>query len=266
MNGNPVMFPHEESVPYHIYFKVLNSKKYNVPQNRERVFIVGIRDDSDNVFHWPKEEYLKIKVKDILENNVSEKYNLSEDAVKSILFNPDNLQPSKVNPEIAATIQSPGNACGVYKGMNAVTVKSNTKKGYDVAEIGDTINFAFPKNETKRGRVGKGVCQTIDTLCTHGVVIADYRTDEGLRIRKDGYSPCLTTSMRDEFNLKYTATNAPILLNGIKIRRLTPRECFRLMDFPDTFKWNVSDSQAYKQAGNSIVAGVLEKIIRKLNI
>jgi len=50
-----------------------------------------------------------------------------------------------------------------------------------------------------------------------------------------------------------------------KIRRLTPRECFRLMDFPDSFNWTVSDTQAYKQAGNSIVVNVLAQIINKLN-
>jgi site-specific DNA-cytosine methylase len=53
-------------------------------------------------------------------------------------------------------------------------------------------------------------------------------------------------------------------INDYRIRRLTPRECFRLMDFPDTFTWPVSDSQAYKQAGNSIVVRVLEKIIKNL--
>ena len=51
-----------------------------------------------------------------------------------------------------------------------------------------------------------------------------------------------------------------------KIRRLTPRECFRLQDFPDSFTWPCSDSQAYKQAGNSITVGVLAKIIEKLNL
>jgi site-specific DNA-cytosine methylase len=54
--------------------------------------------------------------------------------------------------------------------------------------------------------------------------------------------------------------------NTYGIRRLTPRECFRLMDFPDTFTWPVSDSQAYKQAGNSIVVRVLEKIIKNLSL
>ena len=57
-----------------------------------------------------------------------------------------------------------------------------------------------------------------------------------------------------------------VLIENYKIRRLTPRECFRLMDFPDTFTWPVSDSQAYKQAGNSIVVNVLYKILKNLSI
>lgn len=55
------------------------------------------------------------------------------------------------------------------------------------------------------------------------------------------------------------------VINNTKIRRLTPLECFRAMDFNEDFKWNVSDSQAYKQAGNSICVGVLAKIINNLN-
>jgi site-specific DNA-cytosine methylase len=55
-----------------------------------------------------------------------------------------------------------------------------------------------------------------------------------------------------------------LIQHDYNIRRLTPRECFRLMDFPDSFTWPVSDSQAYKQAGNSIVVAVLAAIIKKL--
>ena len=62
INGNPILFPHPESVNYHIYFKVLNSKDFGVPQNRERVFIIGIRDDEDNHFRFPKAEPLKLKL------------------------------------------------------------------------------------------------------------------------------------------------------------------------------------------------------------
>ena len=65
---------------------------------------------------------------------------------------------------------------------------------------------------------------------------------------------------------RVNASSCTHLWDTEKIRRLTPRECFRLMDFPDTFTWPVSDSQAYKQAGNSIVVNVLAKIIKNLNL
>ena len=136
-----------------------------------------------------------------------------------------------------------------------VKVKSNNSKGYEVAEIGDTIRLAHPNSETSRGRISKEVSHTIDCSGQEGIFIGDYRYDEGFRFRQNGNSPTITTS-------------APIYLKqNFKIRRLTPRECFRLMDFPDTFDFSVvSESQAYKQAGNSIVVNVLYKILKNLNL
>jgi DNA (cytosine-5)-methyltransferase 1 len=78
-------------------------------------------------------------------------------------------------------------------------------------------------------------------------------TEQRLEINQQGTSNTITTVQKDN-----------VVVDNYKIRRLTPRECFRLMDFPDTFTWPVSDSQAYKQAGNSIVVRVLEKIINNL--
>ena len=75
---------------------------------------------------------------------------------------------------------------------------------------------------------------------------------------KDGNSPTLLAT-------DYKAPKC-IQFNNHKIRRLTPKECFRLMDFNDDFKWNVSDSQAYKQAGNSIVVACLVEIIKKFKL
>jgi len=72
--------------------------------------------------------------------------------------------------------------------------------------------------------------------------------------------------MTDEFN-KNSGRNPPLIGSDLKIRRLTPRECFRLQDFPDSFDFScVSDSQAYKQAGNSIIVRVLEKILLNLQL
>jgi DNA (cytosine-5)-methyltransferase 1 len=226
VNGNPVIFPREEAVPYHVYWKVINAKDHGVPQNRERVFIIGIRDDKDNNFNFPKEEHLTKRLKDILESDVDEKYFLSDKMLDFLInYKSDKFQintPLINNTNLARTINSRTHKMG--RQDNYIKIKSATTKGYEEAQDGDSINLTFPESETRRGRVGKGVAQTLDTSCNQGI------------------------------------------LNKSKIRKLTPRECFRLMDFPDTFTWSVSDTQAYKQAGNSIVVNVLCKLISKLNL
>lgn len=225
VNGLPVLFPHEDAVDYHIYYKVLNTKNYGVPQNRERIFIVGIRDDADNQFTWPKEKHLQMKLKDVLEDEVDDKYFLS-DKMLDCLLNHKSDKFTITTPLInetneARTLRTEMAKMG--RQDNFIKVKSATKKGYEEATNGDSINFSVPNSETRRGRVGKGVAQTLDTQCNQAVV--------------------------EE-----------------QIRRLTPRECFRLQDFPDTFKFVVSDTQLYKQAGNSITVAVLAAIINKINI
>jgi len=227
VNGNPILFPYDESVPYHLYCKVLNAKHHGVPQNRERVFIIGIRDDSDNTFRWPIDEYLTKRLKDVLEDDCDKKYFLSENNIEK-LIQYDIRQKEKGNG-FGAKFHDEDGTMSALKVVGSgcddlVKIKSATSKGYEEATEGDSINFSFPNSETRKGRVGKQVAQTLDTACNQGV------------------------------------------MNNYKIRRLTPRECFRLMDFPDTFTWICSDSQAYKQAGNSIVVNVLYKILKNLNL
>jgi len=263
VNGQPVIFPHEESANYHVYHKVLNSKDYGVPQNRERIFIIGIRDDADNSFIFPPKEHLTKRLKDILEDDVDEKYFLSDNAVNRLCYNDSGFHSEpKTEEDVASTICA--SDYKIARGMNVLKVKSATKKGYENAKEGDSINFSQPNSETRRGGVGKEVAQTLDTQCNQGIWIADYRTDEGLRIRKDENSPCLCSSMKEPNENMSRGNCVPFVGNDYKIRRLTPRECFRLQDFPDSFKMPCSDSQMYKQAGNSITVGVLEKIIKRL--
>ena len=228
VNGVPILFPYEDSVPYHLYWKVLNAKEHGVPQNRERVFLIGIRDDKDNNFRFPIEEHLTKRLKDVLENKVNEKYFITDKKIEYLLRTEGTTFDVNANilkqnlPDESRTIQSGYWKCG--RDTQFVKIKSATSKGYEEATEGDSINFSVPNSETRRGRVGKGVAQTLDTGCQQGILMED------------------------------------------RIRRLTPRECFRLMDFPDTFTWLVSDSQAYKQAGNSIVVNVLYKILKNLNL
>lgn len=222
VNGLPVLFPYEDSVPYHLYWQVLNAKKHGVPQNRERVFLVGIRDDEDNSFQFPKEEHLTKRLKDLLEENVDDKYFLSQKMIEYISKDRNGNENLIVNREIANAMTCSMANCQRSMQDNYIQIKSATAKGYEEATLGDSINFSVPNSETRRGRVGKGVAQTLDTACNQATLVKD------------------------------------------QIRRLTPRECFRLMDFPDSFTWPVSDSQAYKQAGNSIVVNVLYKILKNL--
>jgi len=254
INGNPVIFPLEQSANYHIYYKVLNSKNFGVPQNRERVFIVGIRDDEDNYFRFPKEEPLKLKLKDVLEDEVDDKYYLSESAINSIINNKDNIQKSKINPSTANALQSPGNACGVYKGANYIKTHS-----------------LYPRSsKTGKGGTGHlskedGTSYCIDTNNTQAV---EFKIVSYTRCSKTG--KILNRHFNNVSNTIHTATggggNTDQYVFNDNIRRLTPRECFRLQDFPETFNWSCSDSQAYKQSGNSITVGVLAKIIEKLNL
>lgn len=229
VNGAPILFPYADSVPYHLYWKVLNAKHHAVPQNRERVFLIGIRDDLDNNFSFPAEEHLTKRLKDVLESEVDKKYFLSYKSIEHLINHKEKHDVKgtgfgvdlKDEKSIAATIRANGALCPTD---NHIKITSATSKGYEEATAGDSINLEFPESKTRRGTVGKGVAQTLDTGCNQGVI------------------------------------------NNYKIRRLTPRECFRLMDFPETFTWTVSDSQAYKQAGNSIVVNVLYKILKQLNL
>jgi DNA (cytosine-5)-methyltransferase 1 len=75
------MTPIDGAVPYHLHYKVLNAKKHGVPQNRERVFLIGIRDNQDNTFTWPAEEELTKRLKNVLEDSVDDKYFLSNERI-----------------------------------------------------------------------------------------------------------------------------------------------------------------------------------------
>lgn len=235
LNGNPVLFPYDGAVNYHLYWTVLNSKDFNIPQNRERVFLVGIRDDEDNNFKWPAAVHLEKRLKDILETDVSDEFFLPKD--KTDLLVNKNHDPGQLK------------------------INSATARGYETAEFGDSINYTILASKTRRGRVGRGVAQCLDTTCFQAVCVPISSPDRknkdqnGRRFKENG-DPSFTLTTIDRHGI----------YNGFNIRRLTPRECFRAQDFPDDFIINKSSNQAYKQAGNSISVGVLEKVIRKINL
>jgi DNA (cytosine-5)-methyltransferase 1 len=242
VNGSPVLFPYSDAVDYHLYWKVLNAKHHGVPQNRERVFLIGIRDDKDNNFSFPAEEHLTKRLKDVLESEVDEKYFLSEKMVNGFLLNTDsNNEVIQLNPSKESGGKQPYQQNRIYDSnalCPALNAGQQTWGGNIITLYNDKrLNETIEKNDLLLGE--------IKMLDTYNQTIHD---------------ECPTLKARHAQN------NDRKLWDGFKIRRLTPRECFRLMDFPDTFTWPVSDSQAYKQAGNSIVVNVLYKILKNLNI
>ena len=87
-NGTAFLHTHEDSLMYNLHWKVLNTKNYGLPQNRERVFLIGIRKDLPNDFVFPKEIPLELRIKDLLEENVDEKYYLSDKLINTFLNRP----------------------------------------------------------------------------------------------------------------------------------------------------------------------------------
>ena len=239
-----------ESAGYNNYWQVLNAKDFGIPQNRERVFIVSIRKDIDHgLFQFPEAFPLKVKLKDVLETDVDEKYFVKTELTRKLVITNEVTEPAALrlvrsehgkkirklyeNGELteswSAMKQLEPRTDGICNTIstvlkdNYILVREATKTGYTEATVGDSVNFEHPNSKTRRGRVGKQVAQTLTTSPQQGVVLDDLR-----------------------------------------IRYLTPKECFRLMGFSEAdFERAASvnsERQLYKQAGNSIVVDVLEEL------
>jgi len=168
---------------YTSYYQVLNAKDYGIPQNRERVFTISIRNDLNQTFEFPQKQELKLKLKDMLEDNVDEKYYLSDKMANFFIYN-EQKQIEKGNGfrfnvtdgnVIAKTIttRTGGRMDDNFIGDKKLYIKNATKKGYLEAYEGDYVNLAYPDSKTRRGRVGKQVAQTLTTSDNIGVVVKD---------------------------------------------------------------------------------------------
>lgn len=276
VNGNPVIFPHENATPYHVYYQVMNAKHYGVPQNRERIFIIGIRDDADNEFSFPKPFHLVKRLKDVLESEVDEKYFLSDTMLTWIDKHREKRQSSGKYP-FTEEDDTSGCITARYNKMGAEDIFIGTwrthedGRGQPVIKIG-AIRGRSPTNPLSRVSVlpteqmleinENGTSNALTTVQKDNVVVMPYQIGKAEQFQAT--SNIIGEIYQEAFCLRASQHNG--VVTNQRIRRLTPTECFRLMDFNTEFKWNVSDSQAYKQAGNSIVVNCLVEIIAKLNL
>lgn len=159
-----------EELGYKNFYQVLNAKDYGIPQNRERVFTVSIRKEIDKDFVFPEKQELKLKLKNMLEDEVDEKYYLSQKAIEGRLIT--NYQKYKLEENIVNNKDIYPTILARFEGAPTLYINNNTKKGYLEACEGDGIDISS-RMEYHRGTVQKQMIQTITTSggSDRGVVV-----------------------------------------------------------------------------------------------
>ena len=297
---------------------LFNSKYWGVPQNRERVYILATRKDKFKeplLFDLVKQQTeVTTRLIDVLEDEVDEKYYLSEEKTRKLTL--DHDLSGKLNfynyneTDKVYSVNKVGPTLNTMQGGNRqpkIAVREATKQGYAIAEQGDSVNYTYPTSKTRRGRVGKQVAQTLQAgEVNQGVVInskicrrcnsklkqsdlEDYEyvcfecdenfyefetkdevkaiigsTQKNAYVGNGSTSPSLTSAMGQG------GGHVPMpVYSNLRIRKLTPLECWRLQGFTDeqfykTKDSGVSNSQLYKQAGNSVTVNVVDAIVKQL--
>lgn len=325
-----------EELGYKNYWQDLIATDYGIPQTRNRCFMVSILGDYS--YSFPKPIPLKLKLKDLLEENVDEKYYLSD---KMIEFFTKNEEKQKENGNgfrfnvsdgnvIAKTITTRAgarmddnfiynkslketleknkinNTCYIdtynkvvdeekartittgvdFRNNNFIAIKNATKQGYLEATDGDGIDISS-RMQYHRGTVQKEMIQTLDTQGgeSKGVVVSNLKkelcnklienkmVEENDVIRHSYSNSRMKGEMKDQKQNNISPTldtrcDCLGVVNDLRIRKLTPKECFRLMgvkdeDYEKCAK-NQSNASLYHLAGDSIVVNVLMEIFKEI--
>lgn len=301
-----------EKLGYQSYYKILNAKDYGIPQNRERCFMVSILGYYS--YEWPKPVPLELRLKDLLESQVDERFYVSDEKIKymrttfcdqdykdpkcvvvgeadfgsyeslNMIYDTRGLsptlntmqgghrQPKILEPVICASRgRNPVNPKSRKSGepteqmleintsgcSNALTTVQ--KDNYVLEPKGIAIDDVEAQDLVDENRFYK---QAIETLINNECKDGDTMNAYNKIVDNSGISPTLTTRP-DGFK-----TAILPIVNNCRVRKLTPLECWRLMGFKDDDFYKAqkvnSNSQLYKQAGNSIVVNVLMAIFKQL--
>lgn len=242
-----------ESLGYTSKYKILNAKDYGIPQNRKRVFMISWLGE-DCYYDFPNKQPLEVRLKDFLECSVDKKYYLSEKAIKGF-FKHTQESIEKNN----GFRFEPTDGKGIAK---AVLSKAGSRPCDNYIAL-DEQNGYVRKDGTIGALTTDGSSPKHNNRIIEKVIIFQYAHGYLPAGEIDGnIYPTVRTANTDRYN------NAIQVGCDTRIRKLTPKECWRLMGFDDeSFERAekvVSNSQLYKQAGNSIVVNVLMAIFKNL--
>ena len=229
-----------DDLGYNWKYKVLNSKEYGIPQNRERVFVVGFRNDLNiNDFNFPNKLELNKTMQDFLLDSVSGKYYLAK---KGVEFVTSKKNIDKRYTQIDGEIQLCQKKNQQFNWHGDFIFEEERK---DKDTLIEDLEKYFLSEKVKKYVLSTG---------TKGFY-SKPKTD--LEIAR----PLLTTMHK----MHRAGVDNYVTTEG-RLRKLTPRECLRLMGFCDSFKIVVSDTAMYQQSGNSIVVDVLMEILKEIYI
>ena len=230
---------------YKIYTQTLNSKDYGIPQHRERIFVVAFRNKKET-FEFPKKVELQHSMQDFLEDFTDTKYYLKDKGVKFVTSSWNRKKKyTQINGDVAlcqkANQQFNWHGDFVFEGIGK-------EKTFDtfIFNVKDVEEKYYLSNKVKKYVLAGGT-KTFKTSKETDLTVA---------------RPLLQTMHK----MHRAGVDNYVTHNKGRIRKLTPRECLRLMGFRDNFKIVINDTQIYRQAGNSIVADVLIAILKQMDI
>jgi len=229
---------------YKYFYKVLNAKDYGMPQHRERIFVIGFKDKSID-FKFPESIPLKYKMQDFLEDYIDSKYYLKEKGVKFVTSSKNRKKRyTQINGDIA--ICQKANQQFNWHGDFIYENKSKQEFNEFLFDVNEVEEKYYLSEKITKYVLSSGTKNFKTTI----------KTD--LEVAR----PLLQTMHK----MHRAGVDNYVTHNKGRIRKLTPKECLRLMGFGDGFKQVVSDTQMYRQAGNSIVVDVLIALLKQMDI
>ena len=234
-----------QELGYKIFSQTLNSKDFGIPQHRERIFVIAFKDKKET-FDFPKKIELHHSMQDFLEDYIDSKYYLKEKGIKFVTSSWNRRKKyTQINGDIALC-QKANQQFNWHGDFVFENIPENESFDTFVFNVNDVEEKYYLSSKVKKYVLAGGT--------------------KTFKTSKDTDLPVARPLLQSMHKMHRAGVDNYVTHNKGRIRKLTPRECLRLMGFRDNFKIVASDTQMYRQAGNSIVVDVLIALLKQIDI